>query len=78
MAASTLSGANPPGSTTVAPLSSGASREPFRPKECGSGSTDKTTSSGATAIMSAHEWFAKVRAAWLNTAPLGWPVLPEL
>ena len=74
----TGSGENPPGSTTRAPMSSGANREPWRPKEWGSGSTDSTTSSAVTAIMSAHERSAKVSAAWLNTAPLGRPVLPEL
>ena len=48
------------------------------PKEWGRGSTDSTTSSAVTAIMCAHERSAKVSAAWVNTAPRGRPVLPEL
>ena len=74
----TGSGEKLPESTTRAPMSNGARRDPCSPKEWGSGNTDSTTSSGVTAIMSAHERSAKVKAAWLNTAPLGRPVLPEL
>ena len=77
-AASTAAGVNRGISDIVQPNRTQTSRMEDRPNTWNSGSTVMTTSSGWTSNsrpgMSAfmYSWM------WVSSAPLGWPVVPEV
>ena len=64
--------------TTRAPFHQARRGWQFQPPQWNWGSTCRITSDGPTSAMRSKERLVQKKLAWVRTAPLGFPVVPDV
>ena len=78
MISSALAGSKRGMNVSVAPENAQAFMQHVWPKEWNSGSAPSTTSSSSVSNSPCDAFALAIMLSWVSSAPLGWPVVPDV